>query len=137
MEAFIEIETRQICDSPYIVGYVDSFLDGPRINIVLEYCPMGDLCKLILEQKTLSKGNHLKPFADNVIWKIFINLCLGTQYLHDKKIIHRDLKTLNVFMMKDYFAKIGDLGCAMEIKDDELDSVKEEEEKKESDSKEQ
>ena len=129
LEAFIEIETLQLCDSNYIVGYIDSFLDGSKINIVLEYCPVGDLCCLIIEQKKLSKGNHLKPFADNVIWKIFINLCLGCQYLHSKNIIHRDLKTLNVFMMKDHFAKIGDLGCAMTLSDETLEVIKEEEKK--------
>ena len=56
-----------------------------------------------------------KPIADNIIWKIFINLCLGLHYLHSKNIIHRDLKSLNVFMVKESVAKIGDLGCAMEL----------------------
>ena len=48
-----------------------------------------------------------------MLWKIFINLCLGMEYLHSKDIIHRDLKTLNVFMLKENVAKIGDLGCAL------------------------
>lgn len=50
-----------------------------------------------------------------MIWKIFIHLCLGIEYLHSKDIIHRDLKTLNVFMIKENVAKIGDLGCALQI----------------------
>lgn len=50
-----------------------------------------------------------------MLWKIFINLCLGMEYLHSKDIIHRDLKTLNVFMLKENVAKIGDLGCALQI----------------------
>lgn len=105
----------QSCDSPFIVGYIDSFLDDSRINIVIEYCPYGDLCSLINKQKTLCKGNVIKPFSENMIWKIFINLCLGVQYLHSKGIIHRDLKTLNVFMMKEGLCKIGDLGCALDV----------------------
>ena len=53
----------------------------------------------------------MKPFVDNLIWKIFINICLGVQYLHNRNIIHRDLKSLNIFMVKENYAKIGDLGC--------------------------
>lgn len=47
LEAMQEIEIMQLMDSPYIVGYLDSFIDGQKINIVLEYCPMGDLNSLV------------------------------------------------------------------------------------------
>ena len=53
----------------------------------------------------------VKPFVDNLIWKIFINMCLGVQYLHARNIIHRDLKSLNIFMLRENYAKIGDFGC--------------------------
>ena len=56
-----------------------------------------------------------RPFAENIIWKIFINLCLGVQYLHDIGFLHRDLKGMNVFMQKDHNLKIGDFGCAAKI----------------------
>ena len=52
---------------------------------------------------------------DNIIWKIFIHIALGLQYLHAKNIIHQDLKSLNIFMVKEGVAKIGDLGCAKEV----------------------
>ena len=39
-----EIELLKSLDSPYIVGYIDSFIDDNlSINIILEYCPGGDL----------------------------------------------------------------------------------------------
>lgn len=39
-----EIELLRTLDSPYVVGYVDSFIDiDLSINIILEYCPGGDL----------------------------------------------------------------------------------------------
>lgn len=94
-------------DSPYVVGYFDTFINVQRINLIIEYCPYGDLNTLVEKQKMLNK-----QFVDNQLWKIFIHLCLGLQYLHSKNIIHRDLKTLNIFMLKDNIAKIGDLGCA-------------------------
>jgi NIMA (never in mitosis gene a)-related kinase len=66
-----------LLDSPYIVGYYDSFINDQTINIVIEYCGYGDLYNLIEKHKALKK-----PIADNVIWKIFINLCLGLHYMH-------------------------------------------------------
>ena len=102
-----------LLDSPYIVGYYDSFIDDQRINIVLEYCPLRDLNSVIEKQKMTGK-----PFVENNIWKIFIFLCLGIHYLHSKNIIHRDLKSLNIFMVKETVPKIGDLGCAKQITDE-------------------
>lgn len=83
----------QSVESTYIVGYFDSFIENQMINIVLEYCPYGDLNSLVAKQKQLNK-----PFVENIVWKIFINIALGVSYLHCNDIIHRDLKTLNIFM---------------------------------------
>lgn len=110
IEALNEIEIMGSLDSPYIVGYIDSFIDDQKIHIVLEYCPIGDLNAMI-ERQRQTGGKIVKPFVDNLIWKIFINICLGAQYLHSKNIIHRDLKSLNIFMLRENYAKIGDLGC--------------------------
>jgi NIMA (never in mitosis gene a)-related kinase len=101
-------------ESPYIVGYYDSFIDEQKINIVIEYCSQGDLNRVVEKQKILGK-----PFVDNLIWKIFIHIALGIEYLHTQNIIHRDLKSLNIFMVKDGVAKVGDLGCAKKIEEDE------------------
>ena len=114
-EALGEIEIMGPLESPYIVGYFDSFIDDKCIDIIIEYCPQGDLNSLIEKQKIQSK-----PFVENLIWKIFIHIALGLQYLHDLNIIHRDLKTLNIFMLKESQAKIGDLGCAKKLQADEL-----------------
>lgn len=106
-------------DSHFVVGYFDSFIEGSCINIVMEYCEHGDLFNYVIKQNG-------KPFVDNFIWKVFIHMCLGIHQFHSRNIIHRDLKSLNVFLTKDNSAKIGDLGAARKITDDgEVESISE------------
>lgn len=42
-------------------------------------------------------------------------MCLGIQYLHANRILHRDIKTINMFLAKNDTIKIGDLGVAREL----------------------
>ena len=53
-----------------------------------------------------------RPLNETKIWKFFIEMCLGLRYLHSNKILHRDIKTINMFLGKDDKIKIGDLGVA-------------------------
>ncbi len=46
------------------------------------------------------------------MWKLFEAIIKGVKYLHEKNIIHRDLKMENIFMMEDGSLKIGDLGMS-------------------------
>lgn len=108
LEQMMEIELLAELDSPYVVGYLDSFIEDTKINIIMEFCHNGDL-------NTYIKKQNNKLFTENFIWKIFIQICLGVQYLHSRNIIHRDLKSLNIFLNKDKDAKIGDFGAALKI----------------------
>ncbi|MFM7857121.1 MAG: protein kinase domain-containing protein, partial [Flammeovirgaceae bacterium] len=40
----------------------------------------------------------------------FTQICLGMKLIHDSKIMHRDIKPLNIFLTKQGDLKIGDLG---------------------------
>ena len=53
-----------------------------------------------------------RPVSEAKIWKFFIEMVLGLNYLHSNKILHRDIKTINMFLTKDDKIKIGDLGVA-------------------------
>lgn len=70
-----------------------------------------------MKQDRLSFGAHVKDYlSEDLVWRLFINICLGLEHMHSKDILHRDLKTLNVFMTKDLMAKIGDFGFALNLK---------------------
>ena len=97
-------------DSHFVVGYYDSFItETSAICIVMEYCVRGDLCQAIKKQNG-------KSFANNFLWKVFIHICLGLHYLHARNVIHRDIKSLNVFLTHDNSAKLGDFGNIKKIK---------------------
>ena len=91
----------------YIVKCFDSFEENNSLNIVMEYCEKGDLATLLKDYK--QKNKYL---PENLIWKFFIQISLGLAYIHYHKILHRDLKTLNIFLTKNLDVKIGDLGVA-------------------------
>ena len=95
------------CDNVYIIKYYDSFFYNGTFNIITEFCPYGDLFGYIKFYKV--RGSRIE---EKIIWIIFIQLSLGLGYLHHKKILHRDIKTKNIFIKNNLTVKIGDFGIA-------------------------
>ena len=88
-----------------LIDYYTVFLNIDHIYIVTEYAPNGDIWQLIKKHKL----NNTR-FSDQEIWQNFIQICLGIQYLHKNNIIHRDIKSSNLFIDKNNNIKIGDFG---------------------------
>jgi NIMA (never in mitosis gene a)-related kinase len=76
-----------------------------KLCIIMDFADGGDL-----QQKC--KDQRGKPFAEAQILDWFTQICLGMKHIHDRKIIHRDLKGQNVFLTKKGIVQIGDLGIA-------------------------
>ena len=104
-ESINEVKILASLDFPYIVKYFDSFIENKTLHIVMEYCDKGDLSQAIRNQM-----GRLLP--EPKIWKFFIQMCLGLEYIHSRKILHRDIKSMNVFLVRDDVIRIGDLGVA-------------------------
>jgi len=102
-----EIIIQKLHNSPYIIKYYDSYIDNKSICIISEYAENGDLENFI---KNKYRSNI--KINNEQICKIFMQICLGINYLHNNKIIHRDIKPSNIFLDKNYNVKIGDLGIA-------------------------
>ncbi|KAM4017344.1 serine/threonine-protein kinase Nek11-like isoform 1-T1 [Anomaloglossus baeobatrachus] len=91
---------------PFIVQFFTSFLEKKDFCIVTEYCEGGDLDCYIQRQK--DEGEDL---TEGHVMEWFIQLLLGVNYLHERLVMHRDLKTKNIFL-KDGILKIGDFGVS-------------------------
>ena len=99
-----------------IIGYKDAFFDEKTktLNIVMEYADDGDMLTKI---KHNLKNNLL--YKECVIWFFLVQILEGLNYLHENKIIHRDLKNANIFLTKEGIVKIGDLNVSKITKKNE------------------
>eukprot|EP00899_Mesostigma_viride_P029183 jgi/Mesvir1/944/Mv17498-RA.1 len=104
-DAIKEVHVLAALDCKYVIKYYDSFLDAGKLNIVMEYAANGCLHDKIKAQGT-------KPFEEDVVWNFFIQTALGLNHIHSKKVLHRDIKSLNIFLDADDVVKLGDLGVA-------------------------
>ncbi|NXY40814.1 NEK1 kinase, partial [Ceuthmochares aereus] len=90
---------------PNIVLYRESFEENGCLYIVMDYCEGGDLFKRINAQKGIL-------FSEDQILDWFVQICLALKHIHDRKILHRDIKSQNIFLTKDGTIQLGDFGIA-------------------------
>ena len=113
-----EIRILASVSHPNIIGYKEAFWDNKSktLNIVMEYCDDGDL-----ETKIKIMKRNKQKFEEPLIWEYAIQIVEGLKALHDKKILHRDLKSANIFLVKGKNqCKIGDLNVSKVMKDNFL-----------------
>jgi NIMA (never in mitosis gene a)-related kinase len=108
-----EVNLLHALRHPNIVGYRDSIVnDAGHLAIYMEYCEQGDMYLYLQDAK---KTGKMPGEVRLLEW--FVQIVLALQALHIRKILHRDLKTQNIFLtgsrVQHAFAlKLGDLGVA-------------------------
>lgn len=75
-----------------------------KLCIVMDYADGGDLQQYLKKQK--------KYMTEDMILSWFTQICLALKHIHDRKVLHRDLKSQNVFLTKSNWVKLGDFGIA-------------------------
>eukprot|EP00976_Prorocentrum_cordatum_P059423 1175493-Prorocentrum_minimum.AAC.1 len=72
----------------------------------MDYCAGGDLHAFVQRQ-------HGNLISEDRVMALFVQLCLAMKHVHDRKLLHRDLKTQNVFLgAGGHLVKVGDFGVA-------------------------
>lgn len=108
--ALNEIRILASIDHPHIVAYKEAFIDDKEdvLCIVMEFLAGGDLYHKISECK---KQRALIP--ERLVWRYLIQMVRGLKHLHAMKIVHRDLKSANLFLSEDLKQiKLGDLNVS-------------------------
>ncbi|XP_052574892.1 serine/threonine-protein kinase Nek11 isoform X3 [Peromyscus californicus insignis] len=106
VQANVEAQLLSKLNHPAIVKFHASFVEQNNFCIITEYCEGRDLDYKIQEYKEVGK-----IFPENQIVEWFIQLLLGVDYMHERRILHRDLKSKNIFL-KNNQLKIGDFGVS-------------------------
>ena len=111
--ALNEVRILASVKSPFVVSYKEAFFDEKEscLGIVMEFADNGDLYQKITQNRKLKRY-----FEETDIWRILIQLIKGLKSLHELKILHRDLKSANVFLFNDGSAKLGDLNVSKIVK---------------------
>ena len=68
---------------------------------------MGDLANQV--KKAKKENRH---FSESQVMQWFVQLCMALEYIHRKKILHRDLKSQNVFLTRNNCVRLGDFGIS-------------------------
>lgn len=105
-DAINEVKLLSSIRHPYIVCFRESFVDDGFLNIVMEYADGGDLFRKVNAQKQLKKS-----FLEKQVVRWLTQALLGLAHLHNRKILHRDIKSQNIFISCSGL-KIGDFGIA-------------------------
>ena len=96
------------CRHPRLVGYHGTFIkDDTTLWLIMELCEGGSLSELI---KYLPR-----VLTEDEIATVLHAVLKGLEYLHDHKIVHRDVKAGNIMLNKEGHVKLGDFGVSAQL----------------------
>ncbi|KAA6362949.1 MAG: putative protein kinase domain protein [Streblomastix strix] len=104
-ESINEIRVLSKLQHPNIVSYRESFVEKGLLCIVMDYADGGDLFQRIQKQK----GQFM---PEDEILNYFVQIYLAIKHVHDRKILHRDIKLQNIFLTSKNIVKLGDFGIS-------------------------
>ncbi|EEY65073.1 protein kinase [Phytophthora infestans T30-4] len=120
MRCLTEVELLyQLPEHPNIVGFREAFwVQSPEGNqqvlaLVLEHADGGDLEQYL----------RLSQVKEEDVRRIFLQLVQGVSHLHRNRVIHRDLKSSNVFLFKSGRVVLGDFGTSKLLQTTEPDQA--------------
>eukprot|EP01063_Lacrimia_lanifica_P004629 TRINITY_DN12625_c0_g1_i1.p1 TRINITY_DN12625_c0_g1~~TRINITY_DN12625_c0_g1_i1.p1 ORF type:complete len:446 (+),score=174.19 TRINITY_DN12625_c0_g1_i1:123-1460(+) len=113
-KADLEVAFLQSLNHENVIRCTDAFTCASVLHIVLDYASNGTLMAKIDGKK--AEGGAFAP-AQVLRW--YAHLLSALRHLHHQRILHRDLKTANVFLDHMDQVKLGDFGLSRKQEDDE------------------
>ncbi|KAK3747586.1 hypothetical protein QZH41_015820, partial [Actinostola sp. cb2023] len=101
-----EIELHRTLRQHYIVAFHGSFQDQTHYYILLELCSRKSLVQMLKNRGKLTEP-EVRFFMHQAVQ--------ACSYLHDQRVIHRDIKVGNFFIKSDMELRLGDFGLAIKL----------------------
>lgn len=101
-----EVEFLRVLTGPTIIKLEEAWLENYKIHMVMEYAEGGNLADLLLKNRVVGR-----KFSSDQIMMYAAQLTLALLAIHSNSILHRDVKTQNVYI-KDGVLKLGGFGIA-------------------------
>ncbi|KAG1656956.1 hypothetical protein FOA52_004342 [Chlamydomonas sp. UWO 241] len=104
-----EAQLLSTLEHPNIIRYKECYIDPSdgSLCIVTSFCEEGELHRRI---RLRAKTNQF--YKEDEVMDMFIQIASALMYIHSKKILHRDLKTQNIFIARGGIMVLGDFGIA-------------------------
>ena len=106
-EAKRELELLESCHSPHVLAIKCSLRYDNRLWIVTELCEGGSLVDVMHAQNT--------PLTEVQVAAALSGAVEGLCYLHERRMLHRDVKAGNLLLTGDGCIKLGDLGISVQL----------------------
>lgn len=92
-----------------VIKCIEHFEEKDRLLIIMEFAEGGDLRRQI---KSRAQKLPRKHFSETEVALTFAQICLALDHIHRRRMLHRDIKTANVFLTSYGIAKLGDFGLS-------------------------
>ena len=100
---------KKVSSSNFILKYYGSYFSRKTNSLwlIIEYCSYGSTIDLMLAMNRLYTEIEVATIIKMVLQGLII--------IHDKKLIHRDIKGANILLSEDGYAKLGDFGVGTKL----------------------
>lgn len=90
---------------PNVVRFREVFVRSGWLCLVMDFADGGDLCAAVKE-----RARAKVPFEESAVLECFSQVADAVHFVHMQKMVHRDIKSRNIFLCRTGRALLGDFG---------------------------